>query len=79
MWELMPVTIKTLRFTGCCPSDLNIYSARGTLPFHFVEQSVQAIGATVTSEMLKNKEIVVGTTEAKVKNKINDLCTLAGY
>jgi hypothetical protein len=79
MWELMPVTIKTLRFTGCCPSDLNIYSARGTLPFHFVEQSVQAIGATVTSEMLKNKEIVVGTTGAKVKNKINDLCTLAGY
>ena len=28
---------------------------------------------------LKNKEIVVGTTGAKVKNKINDLYTLTGY
>jgi hypothetical protein len=27
----------------------------------------------------KNREFVVGTTGAKVKNKINDLCTITGY
>jgi hypothetical protein len=37
------------------------------------------LGPRSFQECLKNKEIVVGTTRAKVKNNINDLCALAGY
>jgi hypothetical protein len=33
----------------------------------------------VIPKMLKDKEIMVGATGAKVKNKINDLCTLTSY